>query len=77
MTVKQLRQVPTVDLESAAQVLGIGRTIAYAMAIRSTDPERAKYRRLGEPFPCRIVKVGRHYCVPTPGLLELLGVPEE
>lgn len=50
-----------VDLLTAARVLGVGRTTAYALA------------RAGE-FPCPIIKVGGGYRVPTVGLLRLLGV---
>jgi predicted DNA-binding transcriptional regulator AlpA len=58
----QLLNLPTVvNLTTAARALGIGRTKAY---------ELAQCRQ----FPCRIIRVGRSYHVPTAGLLELLGV---
>lgn len=50
----------TTDIETAGQILGIGRTKAYEMA------------RAGD-FPVRILRVGRRYRVATPLLLELLG----
>ncbi|MFI0446479.1 helix-turn-helix domain-containing protein [Actinomadura sp. 6N118] len=46
---------------TAARALGLGRTKAYELAKR------------GE-FPCRIIKVGDTYRVPTAELLSLLGV---
>jgi hypothetical protein len=51
----------TTDLETAASILGIGRTKAYQMA--------------GEDdFPVRIIKSGKAYRVPVPALLGVLGV---
>jgi hypothetical protein len=50
-----------VDLLTAARVLGIGRTTAYALA------------RAGD-FPCPVVRVGGAYRVPTAGLLGVLGL---
>jgi hypothetical protein len=50
---------------TAAAALGLGRTKAYELARR-------------EEFPCQMIRIGETYRVPTPGLLELLGVaPEE
>jgi len=51
----------TTDVETAASILGIGRTKGYALA------------RSGE-FPVRLVRVGRRYLVPVTALLDLLGV---
>ena len=48
------------DIETAAAIIGIGRTKAYAMA------------RIGE-FPVRTIRIGRRYVVPVAGILELLG----
>ena len=48
------------DIETAAAIIGFGRTKAYAMA------------RIGE-FPVRTVRIGRRYVVPIAGILELLG----
>jgi hypothetical protein len=64
VTIAQLRATPTVDLMTAAAALGLGRTKAYELA------------RCGQ-FPCRVIRSGRVYRIPTPGLLELLGVAAE
>jgi hypothetical protein len=65
ITVAQLRASATVDLMTAASALGLGRTKAYDLARR-------------EQFPCRVIRIGDTYRIPTVGLLELLGVtPEE
>ncbi len=53
---------PTVDIRTAARLIGLGRTKAYQLA------------RNGE-FPCRILRYGTHYRVPTAELLNLLGLP--
>lgn len=52
---------PTVDLLTAARVLGIGRTTAYALV------------RSGR-FPCRVIRVGSTYRVPTAELHRLVGL---
>jgi excisionase family DNA binding protein len=63
-TITQLRAgPPSVDLLTAAAVLGLGRTKAYELA------------RRGE-FPVRILRIGGSYRVPTAALLELLGISE-
>jgi Helix-turn-helix domain len=64
VTTAQLRACATVDLMTAARALGLGRTKAYELA------------RRGE-FPCRVIRIGDTYRVPTPGLLELLGLAPE
>jgi len=64
VTTAQLRANATVDLMTAARALGLGRTKAYELARR-------------DDFPCRVIRIGDTYRVPTPGLLELLGVPPE
>ena len=64
ITITQLRARATVDLMTAACALGLGRTKAYELA------------RRGE-FPCRVIRIGDTYRVPTAGLLELLGVSTE
>ena len=64
VTVTQLRASATVDLMTAAAALGMGRTKAYELA------------RCGQ-FPCRVIRIGEVYRVPTAGLLELLGVTPE
>ncbi len=62
LTRDQLRSLPSVvNLMTAACALGIGRTKAYQLA------------QCGQ-FPCRVLRVGRSYHVPTAGLLELLGI---
>ena len=64
VTIAQLRATPTVDLMTAAAALGLGRTKAYELARRAQ-------------FPCRVIRIGEVYRVPTAGLLELLGVSPE
>lgn len=62
LTFDQLRTLPAVvNLMTAARALGIGRTKAYQLA-------------QGDEFPCRIIRVGRGYHVPTADLLTVLGV---
>ena len=65
VTISQLRASATVDLMTAARALGLGRTKAYELVHH-------------DQFPCRVIRIGEVYRIPTPGLLELLGVaPEE
>ena len=64
VTITQLRSSTTVDLMTAARALGLGRTKAYDLARR-------------DEFPCRVIRIGDTYRIPTPGLLELLGVSGE
>jgi len=64
VTITELRARATVDLMTAACALGLGRTKAY---------ELAKH----DEFPCRVIRIGDSYRVPTAGLLELLGVSAE
>jgi hypothetical protein len=64
VTIAQLRATTTVDLTTAAAALGMGRTKAYELA------------RSGG-FPCRVLRIGEVYRIPTAGLLELLGVAAE
>jgi hypothetical protein len=61
VTITMLRTVPTVSLMTAAAALGLGRTKAYTLARQ-------------DAFPCRVIRIGEVYRVPTPGLLELLGI---
>jgi hypothetical protein len=62
LTFDQLHTLPTVvDLMTAARALGIGRTKAYQLAN-------------ADEFPCRIIRVGTAYHVPTAELLKTLGV---
>lgn len=51
------------DVETAASVLGIGRTTAYAL-VRTHD------------FPVPVLRVGKRYVVAVEGLLTALGVAE-
>jgi len=53
---------PTVGVEAAARVLGCGRTLAYELIQR------------GE-FPCRVLRLGRRYLIPTAELLKTIGLP--
>ncbi len=64
VTIAQLRATATVDLITASAALGLGRTKAYGLA------------RTGR-FPCRVIRIGQVYRVPTAGLLELLGLSPE
>jgi len=65
MTVAEVRALPAVvDLRTAARALGLGRTLAYQLA------------RRGE-FPCRVLRLGGAYRVPTADLLEVLGLTRE
>jgi len=53
----------TTDVETAGEVLGIGRSKAYALA------------KAGE-FPVKMVRIGRRYLVSVPALLRFVGVDE-
>lgn len=53
----------TTDLQTAARALGISKSSAYSAARNGT-------------FPCRVIRVGSRYVVPTAGLRALLGVTE-
>lgn len=64
VTTAQLRASATVDLMTAARALGLGRTKAYELARH-------------DEFPCRVIRIGDTYRVPTPGLLALLGLEPE
>jgi len=60
-TVERVRQLGmTTDVETAAAVMGIGRTLAYDL-VRTGD------------FPVRLLRLGRRVVVPVPDLLKLLG----
>lgn len=50
---------PTIDLMTAARMLGIGRTKAYELARQ-------------DRFPCRTLRIDGQYRVSTPALLRLL-----
>lgn len=63
MTLAELGDLPAViDLVTAGRALGLGRTKTYELAQTGA-------------FPCRIIRVGKKYLVPTPELLDLLGYP--
>jgi predicted DNA-binding transcriptional regulator AlpA len=62
LSLKDLTSLPpTIDLKTAAQILGIGRTAAYALV------------RAGH-WPTPVVRAGRLIRVPTAPLLQLLGI---
>ena len=62
LTVAQVQQLPAaVDLVTAGRALGLGRTKSYQLA------------RDGQ-FPCRVIRIGKSYLVPTAELLALLGL---
>ncbi len=63
LSIKALYELPpTVDISTAARAIGLGRRKAYELAKR------------GE-FPCRLLRIGTQYRVPTAELLGLLGLP--
>jgi hypothetical protein len=53
----------TTDLETAAEIMGIGRTLAYELS-RSDE------------FPVRLLRLGRRVVVPVTDLLRYLGCPD-
>ncbi len=53
----------TTDVETAAVILGIGRTLAYEL-VRTDE------------FPVRLIRLGRRIVVPIPELLRSLGAPD-
>ena len=62
MTSTELLALPvTIDVPTAARALGLGRSTAYELA------------RRGE-FPCRVLRVGSSYRVPTADLMRVLGI---
>ncbi|MFG2006150.1 helix-turn-helix domain-containing protein [Spirillospora sp. NPDC048911] len=62
---KDLPELPTVvDIMTAARALGLSRTYAYDLARR-------------DQFPCRVLRIGTCYRVPTADLLKLLGATRE
>lgn len=65
MTATEVRRLPAVvDVVTAAEVLGIGRTVAYELI------------RTGR-FPTPVLRVGRQVRIPTSYLIELLGLSTE
>lgn len=62
LTIGEVLRLPaTVDVTTAGRALGFGRSKAYALA------------RSGA-FPCRIIRAGGTYRVPTSVILEALGI---
>jgi hypothetical protein len=62
LTIDAIRRLgATTDIETAGEILGIGRSKAYELAA-------------ADEFPVRVIRIGRRYLVPIPALLELLGV---
>ncbi|MEU8802520.1 MULTISPECIES: helix-turn-helix domain-containing protein [unclassified Spirillospora] len=60
-----LDELPTVvSIVTAARALGLSRTYAYELAKRGD-------------FPCRVIRIGAAYRVPTAELLKLLGVARQ
>jgi excisionase family DNA binding protein len=60
LTLDELRGLPaTTDLLTAARALGLGRTKAYELAKRGQ-------------FPCRVLRIGSAYRIPTAELLRYL-----
>ena len=60
LTLDELRALPaTVDLPTAARALGLGRTKAYELAKR-------------DQFPCRVLRIGSAYRIPSAELLRCL-----
>ena len=63
-TLDNVRSLPPVlALETAASILGIGRTLAYAMAAE-------------ERFPVPVFRAGTAYRVPAAPLLRFLGIDD-
>ena len=61
ITLRDLQDLPpTLDLMTAARILGIGRTKAYELAKKDN-------------FPVRTIRIGDLYRVSTTDLLRLLG----
>lgn len=64
MSFPELFRLPLVlDLQTAAKAFGFCQATAYRL-IRD------------EEFPCPVLRVGRHYRVPTAGVLRALGIEE-
>lgn len=62
LTLAELLALPvTVDVTTAARALGLGRSTAYELARR-------------DEFPCRVLRIGSSYRIPTAGLLRVLGI---
>lgn len=62
MTLAELLALPVVvDITTAARALGLGRSTGYELARR-------------DEFPCRVLRIGSSYRVPTADLLRVLGI---
>jgi excisionase family DNA binding protein len=62
LTLAELLALPvTVDVTTAARALGLGRSTAYELVRRNE-------------FPCRVLRVGSSYRIPTADLLRVLGI---
>jgi predicted DNA-binding transcriptional regulator AlpA len=62
LTRAELLALPAViDITTAARALGLGRSTAYELARR-------------DEFPCRVLRIGSSYRVPTADLLRILGI---
>lgn len=62
LTRAELLALPVViDMTTAARALGLGRSTAYELARRGQ-------------FPCRVLRIGSSYRVPTADLLRVLGI---
>jgi predicted DNA-binding transcriptional regulator AlpA len=62
LTRAELLALPAVvDVATAARALSLGRSTAYELARR-------------DEFPCRVLRIGSSYRVPTADLLQVLGI---
>lgn len=62
LTRAELLALPAVvDVATAARALGLGRSTAYELARR-------------DEFPCRVLRIGSSYRIPTADLLRALGI---
>jgi len=62
LTRAELLALPVVvDVTTAARALGLGRSTAYELARR-------------DEFPCRVLRIGSSYRIPTADLLRVLGI---
>jgi hypothetical protein len=62
LTRAELLALPVVvDVPTAARALGLGRSTAYELARR-------------DEFPCRVIRAGSSYRIPTADLLRVLGI---
>ncbi len=65
LTIRDLLDLPAVvDVETASRALGISRSHGYNLA-------RA------EQFPCRVIRAGRSFRIPTTDLRRVLGVTDQ